>query len=88
MAAATRCWADNMTVMDIEFPKEARPVSRVLLSGPGGRLLLLLAQDVPGGHQWWVTPGGGLDDGESFEQAAWRELLKETGIRKVMRAAL
>jgi 8-oxo-dGTP pyrophosphatase MutT (NUDIX family) len=70
-----------MTAMNIEIPKEARPVARVLLSGPGGRLLLLLAQDVPGGHQWWVTPGGGLDEGESFEQAAQRELLEETGIR-------
>ena len=81
MSAATRCWADDMTAMDIEIPKEARPVARVLLLGPGRRLLLLLAQDVPGGHQWWVTPGGGLDEGESFEQAARRELLEETGIQ-------
>lgn len=67
--------------MNLEIPKEARPVARVLLSGPDGRLLLLLAQDLPGGHQWWVTPGGGLDEGESFEQAARRELFEETGIR-------
>jgi hypothetical protein len=74
-------WTHNMTAMDLEIPKEARPVARVLLLGPGERLLLLLAQDVPGGHQWWVTPGGGLDEGESFEQAARRELLEETGIQ-------
>jgi hypothetical protein len=49
-----------MTVMDRETPKKARLVARVLLVGPRGELLLLLAQDVPGGHQWWVTPGGGL----------------------------
>ena len=34
-----------MTTMDPEIPKEARPVARVLLLGPGGRLLLLLGQD-------------------------------------------
>ncbi len=48
-----------MTVMGLEIPEEARPVARVLLSGPGGRLLLLLGQDASG-HQWWVAPGGGL----------------------------
>ena len=67
--------------MHLEIPKGARQVARVLLLDPGGRLLLLLRQEVPGGHQWWVTPGGGLDEGESFEQAARRELLEEMGIR-------
>src|SRR3712207_8303508 len=80
-AGDVRRWGEDMTAIDLETPKGARPVARVLLLGPGGRLLLLLAQDAPGGHQWWVTPGGGLDPGESFEQAARRELLEETGIR-------
>jgi len=67
--------------MNFEIPEGARPVARVLLLGTGGRLLLLLAQEMLGGHQWWVAPGGGLDEGESFEQAARRELFEETGIR-------
>lgn len=28
----------------------------------------------------WITPGGGLDDGESFEEALKRELFEEMGI--------
>jgi len=28
----------------------------------------------------WITPGGGLDEGESFEEALKRELLEEMGI--------
>ena len=29
---------------------------------------------------WWEIPGGGIDPGESFEEAAAREIVEETGI--------
>lgn len=32
------------------------------------------------GQDYWATPGGGVEDGETFEQAAIREFEEETGI--------
>ena len=43
-----------------------------------GRLLAVLHER--SGVAAWEVPGGHLDDGETFEQAAARETLEETGI--------
>jgi 8-oxo-dGTP pyrophosphatase MutT (NUDIX family) len=51
-----------------------------LLFGPGETLLLLHAKEPAGDQQWWVTPGGGIEPGETFLQAARRELIEETGL--------
>ena len=61
------------------IPTGARATARVLLLDHRDRLLLLQAND-SSGDKWWVTPGGGLIDGESFEVAAQRELQEETGL--------
>ena len=59
-----------------------RHAARVLLIDAGGRVLLVKWRLQTGGHIW-ITPGGGLDAGESHREAALRELEEEVGLRAV-----
>lgn len=63
-------------------PRTTRTTVRVLLLDPEERTLLFEDSD-PGlaDAQWWVTPGGGIDPGESEVEAALREVREETGYR-------
>lgn len=61
-------------------PRKQRSASRVVVRS-GGQVLLFKDTD-PGvpGSGWWVTPGGGIDPGETPAQAAIRELFEEAGL--------
>ncbi|MFN4037782.1 MAG: NUDIX hydrolase [Erythrobacter sp.] len=56
-----------------------RRAARIIVLDPEGRTLMF-RYDVPGRPPFWVTAGGECEPGESFEDAARRELLEETGI--------
>lgn len=62
-----------------EIPAGSRPAARVLVLDDNRQLLLHQACDEVD-HRWWVAPGGGLEAGESFEDAARREVAEETGL--------
>jgi 8-oxo-dGTP diphosphatase len=59
-----------------------RPTARVLLFDPDNRILLMkgrlpAARERPG---VWFTVGGGVEPGETYAEAAKREIVEETGI--------
>jgi 8-oxo-dGTP pyrophosphatase MutT (NUDIX family) len=56
-----------------------RRAARIIVLDPEGRALMF-RYDVPGRPPFWVTAGGECEPGETFEDAARRELFEETGI--------
>lgn len=59
-----------------------RPSARVLIIDGDDRLLLLHAMNSgsTSASDFWFTPGGALEAGETYEDAARRELWEELGV--------
>ncbi|MFI0352682.1 NUDIX hydrolase [Actinomadura sp. 9N407] len=57
-----------------------RRTARVLLLDGADRVLLFKFMDFQGSGFCWITPGGGVEDGEELSDAAARELREETGL--------
>ncbi|MBA2714358.1 MAG: NUDIX domain-containing protein [Rubrobacteraceae bacterium] len=58
-----------------------RKAARVLLLDEDRRVLLVRFRYR--GKRWWTAPGGGLEDEETHEDAARREIAEETGFELV-----
>ncbi len=46
---------------------------------------ILMMHRVNNGNEYWVLPGGGLEDGETLEGATLRELKEETSIEATVK---
>ena len=60
--------------------RQPRPAARILLVDGEHRVLLFRFTPYDGRPAFWCTPGGKVDEGESYEQAARRELGEEVGL--------
>jgi len=61
--------------------RDWRRASRLILLD-GQRRVLLFRHAGTNGDAFWAPPGGGLENGETFEQAAWREASEELGLTR------
>ena len=80
----------NLILKDTQFSfqgiREVRPNARALLMRPDGKFAFhhILATDRFGQRDYIETPGGGIDPGETPEQAVIREVEEECGLTSLI----
>lgn len=72
--------AGELNVMNLNIPNNSRLTSRVILLNDKNHILYLHAVEPKTEKHFWIMPGGGLIQEESFEDAAIRETIEETGL--------
>ncbi len=75
---------ERIILKDEEYPftgfTHMRQIARAILLFPEGVAIHTVHRDDMFGNQTYLeTPGGGVDEGETFEEAVVRECLEETG---------
>lgn len=75
--------ADLPEELPRDLPIVQRAAVRLVVLDPDDRMLLFHTREptCPEAGTWWELPGGGIDEGETYREAAVRELAEETGIR-------
>jgi len=79
------CWFTGSVELPLDLPVIERDVVRLVVQDVGGHVLLFWTHEgsMPELGHWWELPGGGIDEGETYVEAAVRELREETGIQIV-----
>lgn len=81
--SANNATLDTLEPMDGQ-KVQVRNAARALILDESDRLLLFRAIMISTRRAVWITPGGGLHEGETWEEAVAREIFEETGQRDLV----